>query len=308
MQIKRKNIFKQYKWLKEKNKFFIISADYDGLICASFLHHHLNWKLSGYYDYNSIWLSEDALKNKKDLIWVDLNILPSSGKSIGSQIVTLNNNPIGLKTSCNPNIINNINSTNFNMKFPFSTLLFLMWLHKINYSREDIGKLLILNSDNSWMKIQKYSKNIDSWINILSNFNWEDFKKNINTIDYENKIDQYLYPKLINIGAVSGYSKLTSKYLNIRSRECKFNPDWDSDVILKLFNLFAENLKWTPPKLPEIIKRIEGKKLAINIDQIEKIGLDKFLKKYKVNLLTVSTLNKKSISNLKSKLIKYVAE
>ena len=282
MQIKRKNIFKQYKWLKEKNKFFIISADYDGLICASFLHHHLNWKLSGYYDYNSIWLSEDALKNKKDLIWVDLNILPSSGKSIGSQIVTLNNNPIGLKTSCNPNIINNINSTNFNMKFPFSTLLFLMWLHKINYRREDIGKLLILNSDNSWMKIQKYSKNIDSWINILSNFNWEDFKKNINTIDYENKIDQYLYPKLINIGAVSGYSKLTSKYLNIRSRECKFNPDWDSDVILKLFNLFAENLKWTPPKLPEIIKRIEGKKLAINIDQIEKIGLDKFLKRYKV--------------------------
>ena len=282
MQIKRKNIFKQYKWLKEKNKFFIISADYDGLICASFLHHHLNWKLSGYYDYNSIWLSEDALKNKKDLIWVDLNILPSSGKSIGSQIVTLNNNPIGLKTSCNPNIINNINSTNFNMKFPFSTLLFLMWLHKINYRREDIGKLLILNSDNSWMKIQKYSKNIDSWTNILSDFNWEDFKKNINTIDYENKIDQYLYPKLINIGAVSGYSKLTSKYLNIRSRECKFNPDWDSDIILKLFNLFAENLKWTPPKLPEIIKRIEGRKLSINIDQIKKIGLDKFFKKYKV--------------------------
>ena len=89
MQIKRKNIFKQYKWLKEKNKFFIISADYDGLICAAFLHHHLNWKLSGYYDYNSIWLSNDALKNKKDLIWVDLNILPSSGKSIGSQIVFL---------------------------------------------------------------------------------------------------------------------------------------------------------------------------------------------------------------------------
>ena len=42
----------------------------------TFLHHHLNWQLSGYYDYNSIWLSNNALKNKKDLIWVDLNILP----------------------------------------------------------------------------------------------------------------------------------------------------------------------------------------------------------------------------------------
>lgn len=282
MQIKRKNIFKQYKWLKEKNKFFIISADYDGLICAAFLHHHLNWKLSGYYDYNSIWLTDDALKNKKDLIWVDLNILPSSGKSIGSQIVTLNEQPLGLKTSCNPNLINNIDSKKFTEKFPFSTLLFLMWLHDINYNKEDIGKLLILHSDNSWMKIQKYSKNINNWIDILNDFNWENFKSNINTIEYENKIDQYLYPKLINIGAVSGYSKLISKYLNIRSRECKFNPDWDNDIILKLFNLFAENLSWTPPKLPQITKRIEGKKNTIDITEVNKIGLNSFCKKYKV--------------------------
>ena len=282
MQIKRKNILKQYKWLKEKNKFFIISADYDGLICAAFLHHHLNWQLCGYYDYNSIWLSNNALKNKKKLIWVDLNILPSSGKSIGSQIVSLNNNPIGLKTSCNPNIINNINLNKFNMKFPFSTLLFLMWLHKINYIKQDIGKLLILNSDNSWMKIQKYKNNIDTWINILTDFNWDNIKKNIDTIDYETKVDQFLYPKLIHIGAVSGYSKLTSKYLKIKSRECKFNPDWDSDVILKLCNLFAENLNWTPPKLPKIIKRIEGEKYSKNINDINKIGLNKFFKSHKV--------------------------
>ena len=282
MQIKRKNIFKDYKWLKEKNKFFIISADYDGLICASFLHHHLNWKLSGYYDYNSIWLSDDALKNKKNLVWVDLNILPVSGKSIGSQIVSLDNNPLGLKTSCNPNIINNIDSNNFKMKFPFSTLLFLMWLHNINYKHEDIGKLLILHSDNSWMKIQKYSKNIDTWMNNLVDFNWEYLNKNINSIEYENKIDQYLYPKLISIGAVSGFSKLASKYLKIKSRECKFNPDWDSDIILKLFNLFAENLNWTPPRLPDIIKRIEGKKFTTQINKVKKQGLDNFCKAYKV--------------------------
>ena len=35
---------------------------------------------------------------------------------------------------------------------------------------------------------------------------------------------------------------------------------------------------------------------------------DKFLKKYKVNSLTISTLNKKSVSDLKSKLIKYVTK
>ena len=31
----RKNIFNNFKWLNEQHKYFIISADYDGLICAS---------------------------------------------------------------------------------------------------------------------------------------------------------------------------------------------------------------------------------------------------------------------------------
>ena len=40
---------------------------------------------------------------------------------------------------------------------------------------------------------------------------------------------------MISIGAVSGFSKLASKYLKIKSRECKFNPDWDEDSIMDWF-------------------------------------------------------------------------
>ena len=58
----------------------IISADYDGLICASFLHHYLGWTLVGYYNMENIWISQKGLDNKKELIWVDLNILPKQGK------------------------------------------------------------------------------------------------------------------------------------------------------------------------------------------------------------------------------------
>ena len=74
MQINRKNIFKRYKWLNEKKRHFIISADYDGLICASFLNHYLDWNLSGFYDFNSIWLSKEAIDNKKDLAEIPDNI------------------------------------------------------------------------------------------------------------------------------------------------------------------------------------------------------------------------------------------
>ena len=44
----------------------------------------------------------------------------------------------------------------------------------------------------------------------------------------------------------------------------------------------------------DLIKQNEAKQIK-----------DKFLKKYKVNLLTISTLDKKSVSNLKTKLVKY---
>ena len=45
---------------------------------------------------------------------------------------------------------------------------------------------------------------------------------------------------------------------------------------------------------------------SIIIDENKKIKSD-FLKKHKVNLITLSTFDKKSISKIKSKLIKYVS-
>ena len=68
MILNRKDIFKQFPWIKEKNKKFIISADYNGVICASFLTHILDWKLVGYYDLESLWVSEDNTKNYNDII------------------------------------------------------------------------------------------------------------------------------------------------------------------------------------------------------------------------------------------------
>ena len=300
MKINRKNILKKYEWLNEKKRSFIISADYDGAICASFLNHYLNWDLAGYYNFNSIWLSQKALDNKKELIWVDLNILPLSGRSIGGQIVSLGDEiPRGFKTSCNANIIAEITNKNFNKKFPFSTLLFLMWLHKTNLKSNDIGKLLILHSDNTWMKIQKYSKNTNWWKGLLADFNWDKLFSEVDSIQYESKIDQCLYPKLKYIDAISGFSKLTSKHLKIKSRESKFNPDWDTDIIIKLFELFAKNLNWTPPIPPHIITRIEGERFKLPISHINSIGLNVFLKTNKVFSYAITSPTEFNYTNFK---------
>ena len=89
MIFQRNKLFSKFPWLKQKHLPMIVSADYDGLICASFLHHHLNWQLEGYYDLTSIWVSEKGMQEKKNLVWVDLNILPKQGKTIGGHIISM---------------------------------------------------------------------------------------------------------------------------------------------------------------------------------------------------------------------------
>ena len=55
----------------------------------------------------------------------------------------------------------------------------------------------------------------------------------------------------------------------------------------------------------EKLQRLEERVTTLE-KEVKKIKYD-FLKKYKVNLITISTLNKKSISKVKSKIMKYVS-
>jgi len=279
MGFERNKILLDFPWLEETGLPFIISADYDGLICASFLHHHFGWELMGYYNFSSLWVSDKAKHYKNNLIWVDLNILSRQGRAIGGHIVSLNNElPYGFKSSCNPNILANLSSDKFKHKFPFSTLIFLLWIHNIQIEKELLAKILVLHSDASWLKYQEYGENAKKWFSELNNYNWKWLFQNVNSTTFEKRVDEILYPELKKIGAVSGISKLSSKKLNIKSREFQFNPDWDEDVILNLFKLFGNKLKWTPPSLPQITNRIDGKRRKIALSKVKETGLSNFLK------------------------------
>jgi len=279
VEFQRKKILSTYPWLAHKKQPFIISADYDGLICASFLHHHLGWELAGYYNLTSLWFSEEAKINSDNLIWVDLNILSIQGRAIGGHIVSPNGEfPKGFKSSCNPNIMANLNADRFKDKFPFSTLIFLLWLHDIQIEKELLARMLVLHSDASWLKYQEYGDNVNKWFSGLENYDWKWLFQKANSVTFEKRIDEILYPELKKIGAVSGLSKLSSKRLNIKSRQFQFNPDWDEDIILNLFRLFGNKLKWTPPSLPQISHRIDGTREKIALSKVKKIGLSKFLK------------------------------
>ena len=290
MEISRKDIITQFPWIKEKNLHFIISSDYDGLICASFLHHHLNWKLAGYYNLETLWLSDSAIQNKSELIWVDLNILPTQGRTIGGHIVSIDDEiPKGFQTSCNPNILLKLTDKEFYQKFPFSTLLLLMWIHKIYPPNELVAKLLSLHADAAWLKCQHYSDNVEFWKSILLDYNWNKILKGVNTKTFEKRIDQILYPTLSELGAVTRQSKLTSHYLKIKSKQYQSNPDWDEDIILNLFTMFGNYLRWTPPPIPKISHIVNGKRIKLPITQVKKIGLNKFVSLNKVFSYAIPT-------------------
>ena len=261
----------------------VVSADYDGLICAALLHHYLSWKLEGYYDLKNIWISKKGLAEKKNLIWVDLNILPRQGRAIGGHIISLSGDiPDGFQSSCNPNILAGITASQFKRKFPFSTLIYLLWLHNVEIKHDLLARLLVLHSDATWMKYQHYPENCNKWQKDLGDYNWKWLFQRVNTKTFEKRVDGELYPLLQNIQAVSGKSKLKSQHLHIQSRQYQFNPDWDEDVVLKLLKLFGKTLGWTPPETPEIVQSIEGIRHKVPLAFIKEKGLVNFLHEKRV--------------------------
>ena len=283
MVFQRNEMFSQFPWLRKKNLSMIISADYDGLICASFLHHHLNWQLEGYYDLNTIWITEKGIQEKQNLIWVDLNILPKQGKAIGGHIVSISGDIFpGFQSSCNPNILAEITAGEFQSKFPFSTLIYLLWLHNIEINDDLLARYLVLHSDATWLKYQQYPKNSKYWEKLLPDYNWNELFNGVNTKGFERRIDKDLYPLFQSMQAVSGKSKLRSKHLNICSKQFQFNPDWDEDVILTLINLFGDTLGWTPPPIPSTLKSINGNRKKVPLALIKEIGISQFIKANRV--------------------------
>ena len=283
MRFDRKSILEEFQWITEKHQRFITSADYDGLICASFLHHHLNWQLCGYYDLSSIWISEDARQHRDELIWVDLNILPRQGRAIGGHIVSLADEvPAGFETSCNPNILRGLTAGDFNRKFPFSTLIYLLWLFNIQIEKNLLARLLVLHADATWLKIQHYPENVAEWCSLMSGYNWDWLFQKVDTKTFEKRVDDLLYPELKNLEAVSGFGKLKSKHLGLRARQFQFNPDWEEYIAGRVFNLIGNSLKWTPPELPSIVQRIDGKRARTSLKEVRKAGLKEWLRTQKV--------------------------
>ncbi len=247
----------------------VISTDVDGLLSAAFLHHRLGWRVAGYYDSTTLWLGGEGLEQRDRLVWIDLDICRPDCPALCHHILTLTGNaPPALDHVCNPNLLAGVGADAFTSKYPFSTVLFLLWLHEVPLRRDLMARLLVLHADSSWINYQHYGPNCQTWLERLPGYEWSWLFRQVEAELFEQRMQDQLYARLERLGAWQPGGRTRSRHLRLQGGQLQFNPDWDEDLILSLYDLAGTYLKWSPPQAPVISMRLEGDRRTAPLNDI----------------------------------------
>ncbi len=249
----------------------IIRPGLDGLLAATFLHHYLGWPIAGYYDDESLWLSPAARENWDRLVWVDLDICRPGCRSIGHQVLTKSSTlPAALKHCCNPNLLAGLGAVRFDSRYPFSTVLFLLWLYNKPLRRSLVSRLLVLAAGSSWIQVQQYPDKCREWWKRLPGYDWDWLFTQVDGEQFERRMRDQLLAPLERLTGRPAEGNARSIRLDLPGLDLRFNPDWDEDLLLKVGAFAGTHLKWSPPRPATTSERIEGRRQAIAVDDIAK--------------------------------------
>ncbi|UCH61598.1 MAG: hypothetical protein JSU77_07200 [Fidelibacterota bacterium] len=267
--LSREEVFQRSPWLQDRDRPMVISADVDGLLSAAFLHHHLGWQVTGYYDNATLWLSTMTDQQRNRLVWVDLDICWPDCPALGHHILTLTGGtPTSLSCLCNPNLLAGIGADAFTSKYPFSTIVFLLWLHNVPLRRDLLARLLVLHADSSWINYQHYGDNCRSWRQRLPGYDWRWLFYQVDSERFEERMRDQLHAQLEHLGVYNSQDCTSSHHFGLKGGQLRFNPDWDEDVILNVYSLAGTYLKWSPPEASVITDRIEGRRTTASLKSL----------------------------------------
>ena len=267
-----KNIIRELPWVNEEDQNMIVGTDFDGIFSAMFLSEVRNYELIGFYDFKTIWVRNNAnLDEIKDAIWIDLDIYHKDIRSIGHHILKFRKDDKILchKQSLNPNLIRGIYHNNFDRKYPYGTIHFLISLFDYIPKDDELNTLLLWHPNSSLMNAQKYRPNAHEWLNnflkidaMIKTFD------DIVTKEFEEKLRDEIYARIEKTGFTKGRGQISSLNLGLRGYQCTFtNP---KKSLTKLNNLILEISKitgWKKMNIPSNYKKIEGeiKKLSYSL-------------------------------------------
>jgi hypothetical protein len=303
----REIISRRYRWIYNERQPMILHSDIDGILSGMFLHEIRRCYVIGFYDLKCIWLAKNLyLSNKGEILkalysslWVDVDIYHENIKSIGHHILKFRkDDKIPEHTlSLNPNILRGIYHGNFERKYPFGTIHFLMMIFNYQLEKNNLkSEILLWHPDSSLANTQHYAQNARDWLeNFLGIKVMIKYLQSVDTQDFEQNIKRYVYDELQKLGFRKGRSQIRTRYLRLGGYQFDFkNPNQYITQINNLIRFLSDITGWAEIEIPQAYVSICGKRFTVEYKMVrEKYGnFDSFLSHEKVFSYAIPNRNK----------------
>lgn len=268
--LSRDDLREEYPFLEDSDRAMVVGSDIDALLSAVFLHEELGWEVAGFYtDFENVYYTdEDTIQ---DAVWIDLDVNHPSLRSVGHHILRtrLKDELPGLRHSLNLNEVRGVYKRNFTRKYPLGTIHFLLWFYGID-EFTPLQEAFLLSADSTWINAQQYTDNVTDWIeNCLSSPWLVDAIEDVQTKEFEQRIDQEIYPRIETTGFSRGRSsgRTQSSHLNLNGWQCSF-VDPTTDKVANLVDLIGQIMDWDTFDIPTDMQVERGSRQSTTYSEI----------------------------------------
>lgn len=281
--LSRDELRKEYPFLEDSSRKMVVGSDIDALLSAAFLHNELGWEVTGFYTgfENLYYTDEKAIQNA---VWVDLDIYRPSIRSVGHHILRtrLDDELPGLQRSLNLNEARGVYKKDFTRKYPLGTIHFLLWFYDVD-EFAPLQEAFLLSADSTWINAQRYTDNVTDWVENCLTSSWlADAMEDVQTEEFEKRIDQEVYPRIETTGFSRGRSsgRTESTHLGLNGWQCSFT-DPMSRKVAKLVNLIGNIMEWETFDIPVGMQVERGSRQSTTYSKIrdQYDNIDTFLRK-----------------------------
>lgn len=172
-QVDYATLIKQYPWVVERGKKYILSPDSDGFLCGLLVTNFLDGEVVGFYD-GKILISKNGV-DFNSCIFLDVEINRRGIGSMGNHLIEYNRNLVlnnrNFDECIQPNILRDFDGkTAFQRKYPFGTIHLLLGIAQAGGMINELPDTAIsplLFADGVGNNLFGYPENCLDWINYL---------------------------------------------------------------------------------------------------------------------------------------------
>ncbi len=245
-------IFQKHSWLLTRDLAIVTSPDFDGLLCALLGAAHLDWRLVGFYDGQTLALAT-PIAHIQELVFLDVEIYRPAVRSLGNHLLQWDKHlpTLGFAQTLNPNLLRSITCREFDRKYPFGTFHFMLALllaGRISISLPTVTSHLVsifLYPDGTHQNTLKYRTNAQDWVA------WLGVKTQATAAAFFHQLTGVPLADLVHaLGWLD--QELQSIGFAKKDDPCRFNPTQAVDYARasRLWAFLQRHTGWTSAPLP----------------------------------------------------------